>query len=153
MYSKFGMDCPLSKICNDWTDNNGDGFVDHATILDCPAILTGFPEICGDYLDNDGGRTVDRWDFGDCQDCSGYGTCPPGPSPGDRSHLGFQGPQPRPAGLIWPSEQCFNGWDDDGDGFIDYGCPNPPPIYPSEKCWNRYDDDWDGKIDEPPCSG
>ena len=131
---------PLSPLCSDGADNDGDGLIDAqdpgcAYPNDEDERDPEVPSVCADGRDND----VDGWtDYPLDLGCAFHG----GDSEDDPISL----------------PQCSNGIDDNGDGYIDFpsdqGChargddseanvPFPP------HCSNLQDDDEDGLIDFP----
>ncbi|MBU1239060.1 hypothetical protein KKF84_12355 [Myxococcota bacterium] len=118
-----------TEICNNETDDDGDGHVD-CDDQDCwtHQACTDPLEICDNGTDDDDDGFIDCNDL-DCVDECEYG------------------------------ETCDNGVDDDGDGFVDcedqdcWGhqvCNTTPEI-----CGNEIDDDLDGEVDcdDPDCEG
>ena len=131
---------PLSPLCNDGADNDGDGLVDAQdpgceNSADEDERDPRDPSDCADGRDND----LDGWtDYPLDPGCAFFG--------GNREEDPVDLPQ------------CINGIDDNGDGYTDFpndqGChargddseanvPFPP------RCSNVQDDDEDGLIDFP----
>ena len=183
-------DCENSEDCSNGIDDDGDGFID-CDDFDCNCDLNceSSSEDCGNGVDDDGDSYVDCDDF----DCSDDPVCDNG-SEGSCAEYGCVGYTPENScqcndlceqygnccddyedvcGDVVPSdEDCSNGIDDDGDGYIDcedWNCdgtigdidPACDDGSPSEDCNNGIDDDGDGYIDcddfdcsgEPSCSG
>lgn len=119
---------PPAEVCNDSTDNDGDGAADCAD-ADCATDLacTGpAAEICDDDVDNDWDGRVDCAD----SDCALSSVC-----------------------QLPPAEVCTDGIDNDGDGWSDCADPDCAGVSgcgPEGKlttCSDGLDNDGDGAVD------
>ena len=106
------------EICDNFFDDDGDGFVDSDDPEGCTPVGGGQSnfEICDDLIDDDGDGFVDSDD-------------PEGCTPVDKCDLVREmRAQDCPVEEGQPIfEICNNFFDDDGDGFVDEDCPIPIP--------------------------
>jgi hypothetical protein len=146
------------RACSDDLDNDADGKPDFPLDFGCDNdndMNESDPPQCNDGRDNDGDGLLDFRPVATRDpDCSSAQDAVEAPSPT---------PPPPPP----PSQQptrCADGFDNDGDGKIDYpadpGCSStadddetdPSPASPSvqrARCGDGFDNDGDGKIDYP----
>jgi hypothetical protein len=148
--------------CSDGLDNDGDGFSDYPADPECASATdqTELPD-CADGVDNDGDGSTDfaGGDIG-CKDAEMLIEDP-------ECSDGIDNSIPLNGATDWPSElrctapwdlseqfDCFDGIDNDGDGFIDFaggdpGCQFANDQSEAAQCSDGIDNDFDGTTDYP----
>ena len=176
-----GLNPCAVEVCNDGVDNDGDSYID-CNDFDCnDDVVCGGSgvEICNDGIDNDGDSYIDCDDYG-CDDdpacggsgsgsCAEYGCgtfnldnpcqCDSQCSQYNNCCNDYDDVCDGDDGGSTDVEDCDNGVDDDGDGYVD--CDDFDCNCGSEICDDGIDNDGDSYIDcddfncssDPACGG
>lgn len=148
--SDSGAPSPVSEICGDGEDNDGNGLID--CVDPACRLLPECIEDCGDGVDNDQDGYADCEDA-DCAEAEGcVEVCGDG---ADNDSDGLTDCEdPDCASLESCQEDCADGLDNDSDGLADCEDPDCSSDCP-EDCLDGQDNDADGLIDceDRDCTG